>query len=55
MILALYRHRGAHLDLLLEVPGTELDFARLDAAAAAKWGSDLVRIASWISAAPAAP
>ena len=48
MIRALYRHRGAHLDLLLELPGTELDFAKLDAAAAAKWGSDLVRIASWL-------
>lgn len=48
MVRALYRHRGAHLDLLLEMPGTELDFARLDAAAAARWGIGLIRIASWI-------
>lgn len=49
MVRALYRHRGVHLDLLLEVSGTELDFSRLDAAAAAKWGSGLIRIASWIA------
>ena len=48
MIRALYRRRGEHLDHLLEVPGTELDFPRLDAAAAAKWGTGLVRIASWL-------
>lgn len=48
MVRALYRHRGAHLDHLLEVPGTELDFARLDAAAERRWGIGLIRIASWL-------
>lgn len=49
MILALYRRPGERADLRLELPGSELDFARIDAAAVAKWGTAIRRIASWLS------
>ena len=49
MLHALYRRRGQHDDLALTMPGNELDFAALDAAAARRWGGVLIRIASWVT------
>ena len=55
MVRALYRRRHSNEDLALQIPGSSLDFAALDREAERRWGRGLIRIASWISAAPAAP